>query len=73
MKINYYCPNIVRCIADKLKIRIFEVNMKSSDSCPSQEDVKNFDKIVSLTAKKIINTNNDIIYNKSIDRRDRCD
>jgi hypothetical protein len=30
--------------------------MKSGESSPSQEDVKKFDKIVNLTAKKIINT-----------------
>jgi len=56
MKIKYYCPNIVRCIADKLKIRIFELNIKSGGEGPSQEDIKKFDKIINDTAKKIINT-----------------
>jgi hypothetical protein len=57
MKIKYYCPCIVKCIAEKLNLRIIQFTMSKKDEIfPSQQDVKEFDKIINDTAKKIINT-----------------
>jgi uncharacterized membrane protein len=57
MKINYFCPCLVKCIFEKLNKKVIELSMKKKDEIfPSQQDVKDFDKIINDTAKKIINT-----------------
>ena len=45
MKIIYYCPNIVQCIAQKLNIRICTFSMKQKvEEAPTQLDIKKIDK-----------------------------
>jgi len=57
MKIKYFCPCLVKCIAQKLNKKIFELTMKQKDEIyPSQEDIKKFDSKINKTIKNIINT-----------------
>lgn len=45
MKIIYYCPCIVQCIAQRFNIRLITFSMKQKvEEAPTQLDIKKIDK-----------------------------